>query len=227
MARLLILLALLAFSSLSLAQTPAQQELTREELEDWFNAPADPSAADVNEGELNFLANPPAKRVHHHHNVLTISDQTVRDGWAELRQCHKNLDKVPATQIVFRADRVSDLRILSFKGMESAWVEGGTVQLKQVGDNAEICVALKSKVLYKQPDGNLHIANGPFMRKFLDGYYPMHVSMDVIVKTKKLRFVDITPSRQIGFKVKIAPQLVSFDAWFEGRLNTLLRFRTI
>lgn len=222
MARLILLMALLVSSAGALAQTPTQQE-----LEDWFNAPPDPSAADVNEGELNFLSQPPAKRVHHHHNVLTISDQTVRDGWADLRQCHKNLDKVPATQIVFREDRVSDLRILSFSGMESAWVEGGTVQLKQVGDNAQICVALKSKVLYKQPDGNLHIANGPFMRKFLDGYYPMHVSMDVIVKTKKLRFVDITPSKQNGFKVKIEPKLVSFDAWFEGRLNTLLRFRAI
>jgi len=222
MTRLIVLLSLLATCVSAVAQTTSQQE-----LEDWFNAPPEPSAVDVNEGELSFLSKPPAKRVHHHHNVLIINDQTVRDGWAELRQCHTNLDKVPATQIVFQEDRISDLRILSFKGMESAWVEGGKVQIRQVGDNAEICVALKSKVLYKQPDGNLHIANGPFMRKFLDGYYPMHVSMEVIVKTKKLRFVDITPSQQNGFQVKIKPQLVTFDAWFEGRLNTLLRFRAI
>jgi hypothetical protein len=222
MARLILLLALLATSSGALAQSPSQQE-----LEDWFNAPADPSAADVNEGELNFLRIPPTKPVHHHHNVLIISDRTLRDGWAELRQCHTHLDKVPATQIVFREDRVRDLRILSYSGIQAAWVEGGTVQLKQIGENAQICVTLQSKVLYQQPDGNLHIPNGPFMRKFLDGYYPMHVSMDVIVKTRKLRFVDITPARQNGFKVTVAPQQVSFDAWFEGRLNTLLRFRAL
>ena len=222
MARLILLLSLLVSSGLALAQQPTQQE-----VDDWFNAPSGPLTADVNEGELNFLTKPPAKQVHHHHNVLTISDQTVRDGWAELRQCHSNLDKVPATQIVFREDRVKDLRIISFNGIESATVEGATVQLKQIGENAKVCVILQSKVLYKQPDGNLHIANGPFMRKFLDGYYPMHVSMEVIVKTKKLRFVDITPGKQTGFKVSIAPKLVSFDAWFEGRLNTLLRFRAI
>lgn len=203
------------------------QELTKQEQEDWFNAPADPSAADVNEGELNFLAAPPVKRVHHHENRLTIDDQTVLNGWAELRQCHSNLDKVPATQIVFREDRVSDLRIVSHTGIDEAWIEGSTVQLRQVHENAKICVALKSKVLYKQPDGDLYITNGPFMRKFLDGYYPMHVSMDVIVKTKKLHFIDITPARQTGFKVSITPSLVTFDAWFEGRLNTLLRFRAI
>ncbi len=222
MAQLMLLLALLVSTNFVFAQEPSQQE-----LEDWFNAPADPSAADVNEGELNFLSAPPAKQVHHHENVLTINDQTVRDGWANLRQCHSDLDRVPATQIVFREDRIRDLRILSYSGIEKAWVEGGSVQLKNVHKNAKICVALKSKVLYQQPDGNLHIPNGPFMRKFLDGYYPMHVSMKVVVKTNKLRFVDITPNKQSGFKVSIAPHLVTFDAWFEGRLNTLIRFRAI
>jgi hypothetical protein len=222
MARLFLLLTLLISAGNSLAQEYSQQE-----LDNWFNAPPEASADDVNEGELKFLPTHPAKRVHHHSNVLTISDQTIVDGWADLRQCHSNLDIVPATQIVFRADRIRDLRILSYSGIGKAWVAGGTVQLQQVRRNAKICVALKSKVLYQQPDGNLHIANGPFMRKFLDGYYPMHVSMEVIVKTNKLRFVDITPKKQRGFKVSIAPHLVKFDAWFEGRLNTLLRFHAL
>jgi len=221
MARLMLSLLLLACAFNSPAREYSQQE-----MDDWFNAPPDPSAADVNEGELVFLTRQPAKPVHHHHNVLTLSDQTVVDGWGELRQCHENLDRVPATQIVFREDRVRKLRIVSSHGVEKAWVEGATVQLKNVGANAKICVALQSKVLYPQPDGTYHIANGPFMRKFLDGYYPMHVSMEVIVKSKKLKFHDITPSQQTGFKVSIQPKLVLFDAWFEGRLNTLIRFTT-
>jgi len=221
MARLMLSLLLLACAFNSPAREYSQQE-----MDDWFNSPPDPSAADVNEGELEFLTRQPAKPVHHDHNVLTLSDQTVVDGWGELRQCHENLDRVPATQIVFREDRVRKLRIVSSHGVEKAWVEGATVQLKNVGANAKICVALQSKVLYPQPDGTYHIANGPFMRKFLDGYYPMHVSMEVIVKSKKLKFHDITPSQQTGFKVSIQPKLVLFDAWFEGRLNTLIRFTT-
>ena len=222
MARLMFALLLLvgAFNC-------SAREYTQQEMDDWFNAPPEPSAADVNEGELAFLSRQPAKRVHHHHNVLTLSDQTVLDGWGELRQCHANLDRVPATQIVFREDRIRDLRIVSSTGIESSSVEGATVQLKQVGPGAKICVALKSKVLYLQPDGTYHIANGPFMRKFLDGYYPMHVSMEVIVKSKKLIFHDITPNKQVGFKVSIQPKLIIFDAWFKGRLNTLIRFKTM
>lgn len=221
MARLILALLLLtcAFGS------PAR-DYTQQEMDDWFNAPPDPSAAEVNEGELVFLARQPAKPVHHHHNVLILSDQTVVDGWGELRQCHENLDRVPATQIVFREDRVRKLRIVSSHGIGKAWIEGASVQLQQVGAHAKICVALQSRVLYPQPDGTYHISNGPFMRKFLDGYYPMHVSMEVIVKSKKLRFHDITPTQQTGFKVSIQPKLVLFDAWFEGRLNTLIRFKT-
>lgn len=222
MARLMLALLLFAWTF----NSPAR-EYTQQEMDDWFNAPPDPSAAEVNEGELVFLTRQPAKLVHHHHNVLTLSDQTVRDGWGELRQCHENLDRVPATQIVFREDRIRKLRILSSTGIGSAVVEGATIQLKQVGPDAKICVALESKVLYPQPDGTYHIANGPFMRKFLDGYYPMHVSMEVIVKSTKLRFYDITPAKQEGFRVSIQPKLVKFDAWFEGRLNTLLRFKAV
>lgn len=221
MARLMLALFLLACA----VNSPAR-DYTQQEMDDWFNAPPDPSAADVNEGELVFLARQPDKPVHHHHNVLILSDQTVLDGWGELRQCHENLDRVPATQIVFREDRVRKLRIVSSHGIEKAWIEGASVQLKQVGPGAKICVALQSRVLYPQPDGTYHISNGPFMRKFLDGYYPMHVSMEVIVKSKKLRFHDITPNQQTGFKVSIQPKLVLFDAWFEGRLNTLIRFKT-
>lgn len=220
--RLLCFLALSFWIGAAAAETPTQRE-----IDDWFNAPPDASAADVNEGELVFLAKPPAKPVHHHHNVLTISDATVADGWAKLKQCHENLDKVPATQIVFREDRIRGLKVLSFSGIEKAWVEGGTVQLRQVGQGAKVCLETESKVLYPQPDGTYHVANGPFMRRFLDGYYPMHVSMEVVLRATKLQFLDITPGKQTGFKVSIAPTSVKFDAWFEGRLNTLLRFKLI
>ncbi len=220
MYRLPILFVFLFAIAPAIADQTAQQA-----EEDWFNAPPEPSAADVNEGQLAFLAQRPAKRVHHLSNTLTISDKTLIDGWADLRQCHQNLDKVPATQIVFRADRIRDLRIISFNGIKEAKVEDSSVQLRDVGEGAKICLALKTKSLYLQPDGTYHIANGPFMRKFLDGYYPMHVSMEVVLNSKKLRFFDITPAKQTGFAVAVLPHIVEFDAWFEGRLTTLIRFK--
>jgi hypothetical protein len=78
--------------------------------------------------------------------------------------------------------------------------------------------------MFKNADGTYHVNNGPFMRRFFDGYYPMHVSMEVLLQTDRLRYLDITPVEQEGFKVTADRHQVKFDVWFEGRLRTLIRF---
>ena len=40
-----------------------------------------------------------------------------------------------------------------------------------------------------------------------------------------LLFVDIEPVEQQGFRVVNSTRGVRFDAWFEGRLSTRVRFR--
>ena len=210
-----------------LAGTALAREPTQQEIDDWFNDDSSQRIAAVNEGHLVFLHQPPAKPVHHHSNVMTIDDAAVASGWVELRQCHAHLDKVPATQIVFRADRVRDLQIVSAHGIGRAWVEGASVQLRDIGSGARICLRLMSHALIKNADGTYHVNSGPFMRRFLDGYYPMHVSMDVLLRTDKLRYLDITPTAQDGFKVNASAREVKFDGWFEGRLRTLIRFTPV
>lgn len=197
---------------------------TREELERWFDAPPEKSATDVNEGQLVFLSKAPAKPVHHHHNFVVITDSTLSDGWARLIQCHQNLDRVPAAQILFSRDRTRNLEISYHHGIERAWVEGNSVQLQNVGPGAWLCIQALSQALRDNRDGTWTLRNGPFMRKFLDGYYPMHVSMDVMIESKQVHFAGILPRTQQGFQVWESPGEVSFDAWFEGRLTTELRF---
>lgn len=218
-ARISLTLALMLFAAAVISA-----EMTDQELEDWFNDDSGKRIAAVNEGQLVFLPQPPDKPVHHHHNIITITDETITSGWAELRQCHDHLDRVPATQIVFREDRVRDLEIVSYRNIGKAWVEGATVQLREIGPEAQICLKVQSQVMFKNADGTYHVNSGPFMRRFFDGYYPMHVSMEVILQTHRLRFVDITPPGQKGFKVTTSPRQVKFDVWFEGRLQTLIRF---
>jgi hypothetical protein len=202
----------------------AGAEPSREDLDKWFNAPMEKSAADVNEGELKFLAAAPAKPVHHHHNLIVIADSTLRDGWARLIQCHQNLDRVPAAQIMFSRERTRELQITYQHGIGRAWVEGNSVQLTDVGPGAWLCISAASRALHDNLDGTWSLKNGPFMRKFLDGYYPMHVSMDVFIESPRIRFDRIQPAAQTGFRVWQTPGEVSFDAWFEGRLSTELRF---
>jgi hypothetical protein len=62
------------------------------------------------------------------------------------------------------------------------------------------------------------------MRRFLDGYYPMHVSMDISFGGTGLQFIGIRPPEQQGFTVREDVDAVHLDTWFEGRLKTELQF---
>ena len=102
-------------------------EISEEELERWFNSDNfDPPryTREVNEGALVFLAAPNKKaELHHHHNNMTIFPRSLQDGWVMMEQCHSNIDRVAAAQIVFDKDRVRDIRVTRYHNMEKAWVE--------------------------------------------------------------------------------------------------------
>jgi hypothetical protein len=190
------------------------------------HARADKSANDVNEGGLVFLEEPPGKPVHHHRNAVQITERSLDDGWTVLHQCHENLDQVPATQIVFNAERVRNLEVVKAGNVGRAWVDGPSVQLRDVGPGAKVCLRAETLALRNHGDGTYSLNSGPFMRRFLDGYYPMRVSMSVELLTPEIRIVGIEPPPQRGFRVQQRPDRIAYDTWFEGRLFTEIRFAT-
>jgi hypothetical protein len=195
------------------------------EEDEWLIEDDSKSRTDaVNTGGLVFLSGPPERPVHHHHNTLTLLPRTLEDGWAQLHQCHEHIDPVPRLEVVYHPERVRKLTIESFEGIGSAGVQGASVQLQDVRPGARLCISAESLALEPRGGGVYVVRNGPFMRKFLDGYYPMHVSMDVHLP-KGLLFSDISPREQEGFKVWHSPGAVHFETWFEGRLNTEMLFR--
>ncbi|MGF1545853.1 MAG: hypothetical protein ACFCUG_00835 [Thiotrichales bacterium] len=185
--------------------------------------PDEVDTSHVNSGDLTFLEHPPANAVHHHHNAIRITPSSLTDGWVRMDQCHEHLDAVPRAQIVYREGRVRDLRITRDAGIEAAWVEGATVQLRAVGKPAVLCVSADTQALQDNQDGTYTLASGPFMRQFLDGYYPMRVSMSIEFP-EELRFLDTSPNRQRGFEVSEEPRRIRLNTWFEGRLRTEIRF---
>lgn len=185
------------------------------------------SVSDVNEGKLTFLAKAPDKPIHHHHNHIFISDDSLKTGWVRLEQCHRHLDPVPSMQVVYGKDRSRHIRILRSENIGKAWVHENTVQMEQVEPNALLCVHLESQALRADDEGNFQLANGPYMRRFLDGYYPMRVTMDVTLETPKLRFTDVTPSPQTGFSFRENGRELAYEALFEGRLKTVIRFSQV
>jgi len=202
---------------LMLATTLTQAAMSEEEM--FFKG-----AADVNEGELRFLATAPNKPAHHHQNRLTIEDASLETGWVKLDQCHANIDAVPNLQIVYREDRIRDLRLTRAENIGRVWVQDHTVQMENIAPAAVLCIEADTKALAADGKGGHVLSVGPYMRRFLDGYYPMRVSMTVRLHTRNLRFLDITPPEQAGFTVHQSSDEVGFDTWFEGQLTTIMRF---
>lgn len=182
------------------------------------------SADAVNEGALRFLEAPPAAPVHHHQNRVGITAASLRSGWVALQQCHAHLDAVPRSQITFRAGHVRHLRIDSFSGIGRAWIEGPSVQLEDVAPGARLCLSAQTRALRDTGAGTYSLSHGPYMRKFLDGYYPMRVTLDISYPAAALRLLDVSPARQPGLVQKEAPGGVKLDTHFEGELRLLFRF---
>jgi len=180
--------------------------------------------ADVNNGDLRFLSQAPQTPVHHHQNQITLNADSLVTGWARLEQCHTHLDPVPDMQIVYGQDRIRNLAILRSENIGRAWVHQNTVQMEQVARNALICISAETRALAADGDNRYSLSNGPYMRRFLDGYYPMQVSMRVRMDAPGLQFVDINPAQQTGFKVTQSGNEVGYEALFEGALRTTIRF---
>jgi len=84
-------------------------------------------ARQVNEGELEFLSSRPAADAARMEKRIVLEPESLEDGWADMTQCHHNLDPAPAVQIVYNDERTRDLRITRRDGVAQARVDGPSV----------------------------------------------------------------------------------------------------
>ncbi len=179
---------------------------------------------DINEGELRFLAEPPAQPPHLQSTHVQISEESLKTGWVRVKQCHYRLDRVGAMQVVFAKDRVRDLKILRADNIARAWIEENSVQLEQVGQNAVLCILSENRsFMTTEPDGGYEWRGGPYMRRFLDGYFPMHVKLAVDYPVARLQLIAIEPPA-VKLNAVTFPGHVRLDVLFVGRLEVNLRF---
>lgn len=197
--------------------------LSESSEDEWWQSRPEEKALEVNSGELEFLTSPPDKPVHHHANRITIGADSLIDGWIRLEQCHSQLDAVSRSEILFREDRIRNLHITRVEGISRAKVQGPSVQLWNVGKGARLCLEAESRALNLEDDDYV-LRNGPYMRRFLDGYYPMHLTLSVRWPKRLMQLGTISPAPQPGLKVKSGPGRVDVETWFLGRLTTELAF---
>jgi hypothetical protein len=193
---------------------------------DWPDDDLEERIASVSDGELRFLTPRATVAAHRHVNRIRIDPGSLVDGWVSLEQCHTRMDAVPAAEVKFHPERIRGLRVTGAERIGRAWVEGPSVQLQNVGHGARLCVAAESRALLALGEGRYRLRNGPFMRRFLDGYFPMRVELDVYYPSATLSFAGSEPRAQPGFEVHAESGRLRADATFEGRLFTCLDFCT-
>ena len=192
--------------------------------EDDFDFDAFERIDNVNEGQLTFLAQDTQDPVHHHQNHITILPDSLVSGWVILLQCHQNLDSVARAQVMYNAERTCNLKVESTSGIDAAWVEDNTVQIQGINPGARLCISAQTRAFWPDEEGGFTLYNGPYMRQFLDGYYPMKVTLTIAYPDQLLHFRSASPEAQPGFDIKNKTGTLVVQALFEGRLTTQLSF---
>lgn len=178
---------------------------------------------DIAGRELRFLPALPAQPIHYHHKRLTLTADSLVSGWADHQQCHYRLDPVAALEVVFKKEHVRKLAITRAEHIGRAWIEDSSVQLQNVGPGAVLCIASESRVLkHDVLTGRYTLNSGPYMRRYLDGYFPMQVTL-IVDYPATLQLVDMQPP-ELRLRAIDLPGHLQVDAVFEGQLDIDLRF---
>lgn len=206
---------------------PANAAPSTEELEKWFESdePAPPSTS--SDSQLRFIPPPNKKPPLHSINTITIKPQSLKDGWVDLQQCYRHLDAVPDMEVTYQYRAMRKLEIKRTQNIGKAYVENNSVQLSNVGKNAQLCVSAQVRIFYQTPDGSYQLVNGPFHRQFLDSFFPYHLTMNVHYPASLIKFVNSKPQQQAGFIINLNRGSLGIDCFFTGKLFTELTFTPI
>lgn len=194
------------------------------DAEAWLEDDSEFRSLDINEGELTFIEPLTDKASLHSEKELTFSESGLNTGWAKLRQCYFNISPVPETDIVYNYKQIRNFKIAAFQNIGKATAEGQVIHLHDISDGAFICITADVNVVEKKRKGVYVINSGPYYQRFLDGYYPYHVSLTVNFPGDLVEISEVTPPSQPLFNVRSGKNQLSIDTWFEGLLNIQVTF---
>lgn len=218
-----------AFEQQLFAYLKEEAEFSPLQRAQWFDASGlfdSQAAQSVNGGELKFVE---AHKIdtrfdYHMTNRIDFLPNSLNDGWLSLQQCHYNLDAVKALEIVYAEDKTRKLSIVSQKHIGQAKVEGSSLQLTNIQGSAQICVSAETRGLERINPKQWQLKRGPFMRRYLDGYYPMQVSLEVDWQQQPIQLSQSIPPAQLGASIQQSETYFKGVYQFEGKLQPQLNF---
>ncbi|WP_028486680.1 hypothetical protein [Thiomicrorhabdus chilensis] len=158
-------------------------------------------------------------------NELKINTDSLKTGWVQFSQCHFQLDPVPKIEVAYHPENTRNLKVVAYQGIERAHATHHRVVLTNVTRGAQVCIQGESRTLTLLESG-FYIQRGPYMRKFLDGYYPMIV--EEIIELNKIRAVLVkhTPINPKAKESASSGGSYRFAYSFEGQLRPYYEFNT-
>ncbi len=181
----------------------------------------------VNEGQIKWLPKAKTDSLYTLKNQLTLSPSSQLDGWVKFTQCHHQLDAISKVEIVYSEDTTRNLQVLSHQRIQQVVQQPFSVELTGVLPGAEICISGENKTLHKTATG-WKLERGPYMRRFLDGYYPMQLQETLNWKHSGLELEPSSIQTHLGRESVLnkTEQQLHSNYWFEGILRTKYQFRS-
>ncbi|MBN2865772.1 MAG: hypothetical protein JXK16_07170 [Thiotrichales bacterium] len=215
-------LSLFAFNSY--ADIEISQDLSdlTEAERAWLEDDSGLDAITVNGGQLNWLTEAQTAGQYGLENSLTVTQTSLTDGWVTFTQCHNNLDPIRKIVVQYNSNNTRGLTLQSSEKIESVNIDESNRAAVLIGvkKHARVCISGESKSLEETADGYL-VKRGPYMRKFLDGYYPMALKETIKWQQTDLKLNTTGMQTQLGQSFDYSGQSKTLIAqyWFEGRLS--------
>ncbi|MCU0926478.1 MAG: hypothetical protein MUF44_10690 [Hydrogenophaga sp.] len=171
------------------------------------------------EGELRFLAIRPDPGAYWYESRVQIGEDSLRTGIVQLSTCHRQLDPNHRIVIAFNPDRVQSIRVVSSDGVGRAEVQGHRVEMADVQRGGHICIDLHSRILDRLDERSWRLNAGPLMRRYIDGYLPMHARLAFHWPDGLLQVRETRPAAQPGVRIGVNGAGAELDLVFAGRMT--------
>lgn len=160
-----------------------------------------------------------------HGKELTITPESLIDGWVDNMQCHRHFSAIDSTEILFKQDGIRDIEITRSLHLKRSWFDEISVQLEGVTSQTELCFNSQNRILtLNKSNDQFQLTVGPFYLRYLDGYFPVEVDLVVKYPADLLQLDQIWPEGVDGIETALEPGQIRVKSRFTGRLvlNMLL-----
>ena len=154
--------------------------------------------------------------VHQQQMLLRIHPQSLQSGWVEMEQCHRDMAPTGRSAVQFRKGKVRDLELVRTAQIGRGWIgsEGTAIELEDIGRSNELCLRGELRILQRM-EGGYRLQSGPYFLRFLDGYFPLRLKLQVDSRAAGLRPQRLLPE-QIPHQTGTGK--LTLDLLFEGEL---------